>query len=180
MSRIGKNPINLPKDVKVNIDGGIITLEGPNGKLDLDILSGTKVETADEQIKVIRESNSKQSRANHGTMRARIANMVMGVTKGHKKELEIQGIGFRAQLEGDKINLNLGFSHPVIYNIPGDVKISIDKKQTLIIIEGPDNVAVGQVAANIKRLKPVEPYKGKGIRYVGEDVRRKQGKSVTK
>ncbi len=180
MSRIGKNPVNVPKDVKVNIDRGVVTLEGPNGKLDLGIPSGIKVEFADAQIKVARENNIKQSRANHGTIQSRISNMVVGVTQGHKKELEIQGIGFRAQLEGEKINLNLGFSHPVVFDIPSGVKISIDKKQTIITIEGPDNVLVGQVAANIKRLKPVEPYKGKGIRYVGEEVRRKQGKSVTK
>jgi large subunit ribosomal protein L6 len=180
MSRIGKNPINVPSEVKVNVAGSTVTLEGPKGKLDLVIPVGTNVDFADGQLKVTRESNSKQSRSNHGTIRSRLANMVIGVTKGHKRELEIQGIGFRAQMEGEKINFNLGFSHPVIFDIPNEVKISVDKKQTIITVEGPDNVMVGQVAANIKRLKPVEPYKGKGIRFVGEAVRRKQGKSVTK
>lgn len=180
MSRIGRNPVKVPKDVKIKIEKRDIAVEGPNGKLNLAIPAGIKVELVDDQIKVTREDNSKQSRANHGTIQARIANMVHGVTKGHKKELEIQGIGFRAQLEGEKVNLNLGFSHPVYFDIPNGVKVEIDKKQTLVTVEGADNVLVGQVAANIKRLKPVEPYKGKGIRYVGEEVRRKQGKSVTK
>ena len=179
MSRIGKIPISVPKEVKVKIDPGIVCLEGPIGKLNLDIPYGIKVEYSDNQLVVSRESNAKQNRANHGTIRSRLANIITGVTKGHKKDLEIQGIGFRAQLQGNKIVFSLGFSHPVEYDIPDDVKVTVPN-QTLINIEGTDNVSVGQVASKIRALKPVEPYKGKGIRYVGESVRKKQGKSVTK
>jgi len=180
MSRIGKNPIKVPKEVKVDIKTDEVRLEGSKGKLSLKIPNGINVDLAENVLKVNRASNVKQNRANHGTIQARLSKMITGVTKGHKKDLEIQGIGFRAQLEGQKINLNLGFSHSVNFDIPSGVSISVDKKQTLISIEGPDNVLVGQVAANIRKLNPVEPYKGKGIRYVGEVVRRKQGKSVTK
>lgn len=179
MSRIGKIPVSVPKEVKVKIDPGIISLEGPNGKLSLDIPHGITIDNTDDQLVVNRESNAKQNRSNHGTIRSRLSNMVVGVTKGHKKDLEIQGIGFRAQVEGKKIIFGLGFSHPVEFEIPEDVKITLPN-QTSISVEGPDNARVGQVAAKIRALKPVEPYKGKGIRYVGEIVRRKQGKSVAK
>ncbi len=179
MSRVGKNPISVPKDVKVNFEAGSVCLEGPKGKLDLNIPWGINVDFKDEQLIVTRESNTKQNRANHGTIRARLSNMVIGVTEGHKKELEIQGIGFRAQLQGKKIALTLGFSHPVEFEVPDCVK-AIVPNQTSITVEGPDIVMVGQIAAKIRDLKRVEPYKGKGIRYVNENVRRKQGKSATK
>ncbi len=179
MSKIGKNPIALPSNVKINIEPSNVRVEGPKGKLDLAIPHGIKVESKDGSINVLRNSDTKQNRANHGTIRSRIANMVVGVVDGHKKELEIQGIGFRAALQGKKIVFNLGFSHPVEYEVPDVVKATVPS-QTSIIIEGPDNVAVGLIASKIKALKPVEPYKGKGIRYVGEFVRRKQGKSVAK
>ena len=179
MSRIGKSPVEMAKDIKVNIDGNSVHLEGPKGKLDLVIPRGIKVAFRDNKVAVTRDSDSKQNRANHGTIRARIANMAVGVTKGHTKELEIQGIGFRAHLQGKKIVFNLGFSHPVEFEVPQQIKATVPN-QTSIILEGPDNVLVGQTAANIRSLKPVEPYKGKGIRYVGEHVRRKQGKSATK
>lgn len=179
MSRVGKNPISVPKDVKVNIDAANVNIEGAKGKLALHIPNGINVELKDDRLTVTRLSNAKQNRANHGTIRARLANMVIGVTEGHKKELEIQGIGFRAQLQGQKLTMILGFSHPVEYEVPDFVKATVTK-QTSIMIEGPDNVLVGQIAAKIRDMKRVEPYKGKGIRYVGENVRRKQGKSATK
>lgn len=179
MSRIGKNPVNVPKEVKVTLNNGSVHLEGPKGKLDLKLPDGIRVELKEQQLIVTRSSDEKQARANHGTIRARLANMVDGLVKGHKKDLEIQGIGFRAALQGKKIVFILGFSHPVEYEVPEDVKISVPT-QTNISIEGPDSQRVGQVAATIRALKPVEPYKGKGVRYVGEAVRRKQGKSVTK
>jgi len=179
MSRIGKSPVSVPKEVKVKIDPSQISLEGPKGKLTLDIPHGITVEHVENKLVVNRVSNVKQNRANHGTIRSCLSNMVVGVTAGHKKDLEIQGIGFRAQLEGKKIVFGLGFSHPVEYQIPGDVKVSLPNP-TSVVIEGPDNARVGQEAAKIRALKPVEPYKGKGIRYVGEIVRRKQGKSVSK
>ena len=179
MSRTGKNPINVPSGVKVNATADKVSLEGPKGKLDLNIPYGVNVEFKDDQLTVTRVSDSKQNRSNHGTIRSLLANMIVGVTDGHKKELEIQGIGFRAKLEGKKIVFILGFSHPVEFDVPDCVTATVPT-QTSISIEGPDNMLVGQVAAKIRDLKPVEPYKGKGIRYVGEFVRRKQGKSATK
>lgn len=179
MSRIAKKPIELPKDIKVNVDGSTVKMEGPKGKLNLNVPSGIAVEKNETQLAIKRLSNAKQHRANHGTTRAHLGNMITGLTAGHKKELEIQGIGFRAQLQGKKIVFNLGFSHPVEFEVPDDVKITVPN-QTSITVEGIDAQRVGQVAASIRVLKKVEPYKGKGIRYVGEIVRRKQGKSVTK
>lgn len=179
MSRKAKIPIELPKEIKVNVDGSQVKMEGPKGKMSLHVPSGIAVELKENKLAVNRLSNAKQHRANHGTVRAHLANMLEGLTKGHKKELEIQGIGFRAQLQGKKIVFILGFSHPVEYNIPDDVKVTVPT-QTSIIIEGINTQRVGQVAASIRDLKKVEPYKGKGIRYLGENVRRKQGKSVSK
>lgn len=179
MSRIGKIPVEIPKEVKINISKADIKVEGPKGKLDLTIPHGITVEQKDSQLLVNRISDAKQNRANHGTIRARIARMVEGVKDGHKKDLEIQGIGFRAQLQGKKIVFSLGFSHPIEFEVPADVQVTVPS-QTSIIIEGADIVQVGLIASKIRALKPVEPYKGKGIRYVGEVVRRKQGKAVSK
>ncbi len=179
MSRIGKIPVAVPKEVKVNLDSAKVHVEGPKGKLDLQIPEGIKVELKDSQLLVSRQSDTKQAKSTHGTIRALLVNMMTGVTKGHKKDLEIQGLGFRAQLQGKKIVFNLGLSHPVEFAVPDTVKVAVPT-QTSITIEGPDNMAVGQVAASIRSLKPVEPYKGKCRSYVGEFVRRKQGKSVTK
>ncbi len=179
MSRTGKVPIDVPKEVKVNIQASKVHMEGPKGKLDLDIPAGVDVALKDDKLTVTRLSDAKQDLANHGTVRAHLANMIVGVTRGHKKDLEIQGIGFQAQLQGKKIVFNLGFSHPVEFDVPDSIKATV-ANQTSITLEGPDNMIVGQTAAKIRDLKRVEPYKGKGIRYVGEYVRRKQGKSVTK
>jgi large subunit ribosomal protein L6 len=179
MSRVGKVPVSVPKDVKIHLNGSRFQVEGVKGKLDFVIPHGIKVNQDQSVVTVERLSNNKQCLANHGTVRALVANMITGVAQGHRKDLEIQGLGFRAQLQGNKIVFNLGFSHPVEFEIPKDVKVQVPT-QTSIIIEGADKMMVGQVAAKIRGLKPVEPYKGKGIRYVGEIVRRKQGKSVTK
>ncbi len=179
MSRIGKVPVTIPKEVKVAIEPSLLKVEGPKGKLALPIPLGIKIEQKDAVIRVNRVTDTKQNRANHGTILRILENMIAGVTKGHKKELEIQGVGFRAQMKGDVLVLNVGFSHPVEYKIPKEVKVSAPT-QTSLVIEGPDKFLVGQVAANIRDIKPTEPYKGKGIRYLGEIVRRKQGKSVTK
>ena len=179
MSRIGKAPISVPKGVKVDVKKGSVGIEGGKSKLELAIPRGINVEFKGDQILVTRVSDVKQIRANHGTIRARLANMVIGVTSGHKKGLEIQGIGFRTKLEGRKLVFNLGFSHPVEFEVPEIVKATVPTP-TSITLESSDNVELGQVAAKIRDLKKVEPYKGKGIRYVGENVRRKQGKSATK
>ena len=169
----------VPKEVKIILDASKAHVEGQKGKLELNIPSGLKVELKDGQLLVTRQSDIKQMKATHGTIRAHLVNIVTGVTKSHKKDLEIQGLGFRAQLQGKKIVFSLGLSHAVEFEVPDTVKVAVPT-QTSITIEGPDNMAVGQVAASIRAIKPVEPYKGKGIRYVGEFVRRKQGKSVTK
>ena len=179
MSRIGKIPVNLPKEAKIILENSSVKVEGPKGKLSLNLPYGIQVEQKEGKVLIHRASDNKQSRASHGTIRALIVNMITGVTNGHKKELEIQGVGFRAAIQGQKLTINLGFSHPVEFTVPAGIKISTPKP-TEIIIEGTDNALVGEVAANIRDLKPPEPYKGKGIRYVGEAVRRKQGKSVTK
>ena len=179
MSRIGKIPVSVPKEVKVNITSDNVHVEGPKGKLDLKLPGGIKVELKDQLLKIDRQADTKQHRANHGTVRANLVNMILGVTQGHKRELEIQGIGLRAQLQGKKILFNFGFSHPVEFDVPADVKISVPT-QTNLIVEGADIAHVTQTASQLRKLKPVEPYKGKGVRYLGEIVRRKQGKSVTK
>ena len=179
MSRIGKIPVKVPKEVKVAFESGNVNVNGPKGKLSLRLPLGIKVEQKDDQLLVARESDTKQNRANQGTIRAHLVNMVTGVTQNHKRDLEIQGVGFRAQVTGQKLTLNLGFSHQIDYTIPAGVKVTTPKP-TEVVIEGMDIALVGEVAANIRDKKLPEPYKGKGIRYLGESVRRKQGKSVTK
>ncbi len=179
MSRIGKIPVAVPKEVKINVHPSHVHMEGPKGKLDLNIPHGIKVEFKDGQLLVTRTSDTKQNRANHGTIRAHLVNIVEGVTKGHRKDLELQGVGFRAQIQGKKIILSLGLSHPIEFDIPDTVKVAI-VNQTAITVEGADITSVGQIAASMRALKPAEPYKGKGVRYLGEVVKRKQGNSVTK
>lgn len=179
MSRIGKIPLEIPKSVKIAVNGQAVQVEGPKGKLSYQIPDGISIEQKENKVRILRKGNSKQNSANHGTTRALIRNMMHGVSEGHRKDLEIQGVGFRAAIQGEKLILNLGFSHPVEYVIPKAVKVTA-AKPTEISIEGIDRQVVGQVAAEIRSHKPPEPYKGKGVRYAGEVVRRKQGKSVTK
>jgi large subunit ribosomal protein L6 len=179
MSRIGKIPIEIPKNVKVTVSGLTVNVEGPKGKLAQQLPQGVSIEQKDNKVIVSRQRNDKQSSANHGTVRALIRNMMIGVSEGHKKNLEVQGVGFRVAVQGEKLVMNLGFSHQIEYVIPKTVKLT-SAKPTEIAIEGTDKQTVGQVAAEIRSKKPPEPYKGKGIRYSGEVVKRKQGKSVTK
>ncbi|MCB9772534.1 MAG: 50S ribosomal protein L6 [Candidatus Omnitrophica bacterium] len=179
MSRKGKIPIQLVKDAKIFVEKSSVRVEGPKGKLTVDLPSGISVEQKDDHVLVNRKGDLKQSKANHGTIRSLLVNMIEGVTKGHKKELQITGVGFRAQATGGKLVLNIGFSHPIEYAIPQDVKVATPAP-TQISIEGVDKSLVGRVAAEIRDFKRPEPYKGKGIAYVGEVIRRKQGKSVTK
>ncbi|NQT89910.1 MAG: 50S ribosomal protein L6 [Candidatus Omnitrophica bacterium] len=177
MSRIGKRPIDMPQGVKVSIDATSITVEGSKGKLKLDIQENIKVETKDNAIIVSRTSDEKECLMKHGLMRALINNMVMGVTEGFAKELEIIGVGFKAQVSDKKLVLNLGFSHPVEYEIPEGITIEAPKP-TQLKVSGIDKQLVGEVAAEIRDFYKPEPYKGKGIRYVGEYVRKKAGKTV--
>jgi len=179
MSRIGKEPISIGKDVKVEIKGNEVNVAGPKGKLVFAHHQTVKVEVVDQNIIVTRLSEEKLARSLHGTTRAIVANMVKGVTEGYKKELEIIGVGYKAQMKGKDLELRVGFSHPVEIKVPADLKISTPTL-TRVDVEGIDKEKVGQLAANIRKILPPEPYKGKGIRYVGEVVRKKLGKAMAK
>lgn len=177
MSRVGKKPILIPKNVKVSVTGNTVLVEGPKGKLTFDAHPNMTVEAKEDQVIVSRRSDEKSDKALHGLTRTLINNMVVGTTAGYQKELEIQGVGFRAQVSGKKIVLQLGFSHPVDFHIPEGIVIEAPKP-TQIIIKGIDKQKVGEIAAEIRAIFPPEPYKGKGIRYLGEYVRKKVGKAV--
>ncbi len=179
MSRIGVRPIEVPQNVKVNLTKNSVEIEGPKGKLQFPIYTRIQVQLEDNKVKVSRVGNTRHERALHGLTRAMIANMVKGVSEGFTKELEMVGVGYRAQLSGKKLVLQLGFSHPVEYIVPEGITLEIPKP-TQIVIKGIDKQKVGQTAANIRAFLPPEPYKGKGIRYVGEQVRRKAGKAMAK
>lgn len=179
MSRIGKNPIAIPEKVKVAVDNSIVNVEGPKGNLQHSIPHGIKVEVKDKNAVVTRSSDSKIQKSLHGVTRTLIFNMVKGVVDGYSKELEIVGVGFRAQIQGQTLNMQLGFSHPVNFPVPEGIKVTTPKPNR-IIIEGIDKIKVGETAAKIRKILPPEPYKGKGIKYIDEFVRRKQGKAVTK
>lgn len=179
MSRIAKTPIIVPKGVKIAFDAASVNVEGPKGKLSMQLPSGVVLEQKEDKLFINRLNDLKQSKANHGTTKRLIVNMCEGVTNGHKKNLEVQGVGFRVAMQGNKLVMNIGFSHPVEYEAPKEVKVT-SAKPTEIAVEGTDKALVGFVAAKIRDFKPPEPYKGKGIRYVGEIVKRKQGKQVTK
>jgi len=178
MSRIGVKQIDLPEKVSVKVeDGARVTIEGPKGKLDWELPNGIEVEDDDGKVEVKRSSDDRKLRAMHGTSRALIANMIEGVAKGFVRELEIQGVGFRAAVKGKVLDLNLGFSHPVEHPIPEGLTVTVEEN-TKIKVEGIDKQLVGQFAADVRGYYPPEPYKGKGIRYKDEYVRRKAGKSV--
>jgi len=176
MSRIGNAPIEVPSGVTVKFDAGVLSVKGPKGELSSRVPDIIKAEVGDGQLRFVRPDEKKESRALHGLARALAANMVHGVTQGFSKALEIQGVGYRADMKGKKLALLLGFSHPVEVDVPKGLKVSMDGT-TNVKIEGIDKQLVGQFAANIRSLRPPEPYKGKGIRYVGEHVRRKVGKA---
>lgn len=177
MSRVGKKPIAVPDNVKLTVDENIVIVEGPKGKLEQKIHHRIEVEVKDNEILVKRSSDLKLDKSLHGLIRSLIQNMIIGVTSGYMKELEIHGVGLRAQVQGKKLNLQLGFSHPVNYEVPQGITIETPKP-TQIIIKGIDKQKVGEVAAEIRHFYKPEPYKGKGIRYKGEHVRRKAGKTV--
>jgi large subunit ribosomal protein L6 len=177
MSRIGKQPIAIPAKVKVEVQGQKVHVEGPKGKLDWELPSRTSLKVEDGKIVVSRAGEDAQSRSLHGTSRALLHNMVKGVSEGFIKKLEIQGVGFKAAVQGKVVNLALGYSHPINYNLPDQIKVTVEEN-TKLTIEGPDKRVVGQVASEIRSFYPPEPYKGKGVRYVGEHVPRKEGKTV--
>jgi large subunit ribosomal protein L6 len=178
MSRIGKTPITLPSSVKVTVNStGQITVEGTKGKLNWELPQGITASIEGPTLTVSRASEERSLRALHGLSRALINNMVTGVTAGFRRDLEIQGVGFRAAVKGDKLDLSIGYSHPILFSIPKEIQIAVTEN-TKISVEGIDKHLVGQVAADIRAYYPPEPYKGKGIRYSDEQVRRKEGKTV--
>ena len=176
MSRIGKKLVEIPKEVKIEVKDRVIYVEGPKGKLTLKLVDRINIEIKDGQLLVKRVADTKIDKSLHGLFRALIVNMIVGVTQGYIKELEIQGVGFKAAVVGDKLNLALGFSHPVNYVIPAGIKIETPKP-TSLVIKGIDKELIGEVATEIRAFYPPEPYKGKGIRFVGEHVKKKVGKA---
>ena len=177
MSRIGRKPVLIPQGVKVQVTGTKLHIEGPKGKLDLNVHPRMKVSIVEGQVAVERPTNIPQDRSLHGLTRSLIANMVKGVTEEFSKTLEIEGIGFKALLQGKNVQLLLGFSHPIDFPVPEGIKLELPKP-TIVIVKGVDKVLVGQVAANIRGFFEPEPYKGKGIHYLGEQIRRKAGKAA--
>jgi large subunit ribosomal protein L6 len=177
MSRIGKLPVTLPSGVDVKVEAGEVLVSGPNGQLRQRILTDVvEVSLTDGKVVVERKGNARRHRSAHGLTRTLIANMVEGVSKGFRKSLEISGVGYRVAKSGERLNLSLGYSHPVAFVAPKGVALSVEG-QTKIHVDGIDKQAVGQVAADIRRLRKPEPYKGKGIRYEGERIRKKLGKA---
>ncbi|WP_047981950.1 50S ribosomal protein L6 [Ornithinibacillus contaminans] len=177
MSRIGLKPIEIPSGVEVKLNGNTITVKGPKGELTRDFHSDMKVVVTDNVLTVERPSEQKQHRSLHGTTRSIIANMVEGVSKGFEKQLQIIGVGYRATKQGNKIVVNAGYSHPVEIDPIDGIEIDVPSN-TSLIVKGIDKEKVGAIAANIRAIRPPEPYKGKGIRYVDEYVRRKEGKTA--
>lgn len=179
MSRIGQQPISVPSGVKVSLDDGRFTAEGPKGKVTQAILEGIAVEIGDQEVTVRRDQDTRDLRAKHGLVRSLLANAVQGVTEGFNKNLEIVGVGFRGEVRGRELHLALGFSHPVVYPIPEGIEVSVERN-TNISVTGADRQQVGQVAAELRGLRPPDPYKGKGVRYAGERLRLKVGKAGAK
>ena len=180
MSRVGKTPIQIPSAVKVTVKGQDVFVEGPKGKLSFKTLPYTSAKVEGDIITIARDGNNVEARTMHGTCRARIANMVEGVTAGFSKKLEIQGVGFKASVAGNVVTMNLGYAHPCVYPLPEGVKVTVDATGTKLSIDGIDKNDVGRVAAELRAYYPPEPYKGKGVRFVGEEVRRKSGKTAAK
>ncbi len=176
MSRIGKLPIAVPKNVTVTIDGNTVKVKGPKGELKRTLPAAIAIAQDGDKLNVTRPSDEAQHKALHGLSRSLVANMVEGVTKGFQKQLEIVGVGYKAETRPYGLQLALGFSHPVEYRAPAGIKLTAPQP-TQIVVDGADKEVVGQVAAELRSLRPPEPYKGKGIKYVGEQIRRKAGKA---
>ena len=177
MSRVGSKTIEVPDKVKVAIADNHVSVEGPKGKLEMDMPSRTTVSQDENVLSVARDGDAREAKAMHGLGRSLLNNMVVGVSEGYVKKLEINGVGFKAAVSGNTVTMNLGYSHPIKYDLPNQVTVSVDK-DTNVTIEGPDKQKVGLVAAELRGFYPVEPYKGKGVKYADEYIRRKEGKTV--
>jgi large subunit ribosomal protein L6 len=177
MSRIGKQPIAIPPKVKVEVKGQHVFVEGPKGKLNWELPQRTSLKVENGKVVISRQGDDAQAKALHGLSRALVNNMVKGVSDGFVKKLEIQGVGFKAAVQGQTVNMILGYSHPIVYPIPAQIKVTVEEN-TKLTIEGPDRQVVGEVAAELRSFYPPEPYKGKGVRYADERVIRKEGKTV--
>ncbi|AHM60182.1 50S ribosomal protein L6 [Flammeovirgaceae bacterium 311] len=183
MSRVGKKPISIPSGVDIKVDKNLVTVKGPKGALAQQIDQDFTLSQEDGTLLVERPTEQKRHKALHGLYRALINNMVVGVSQGYKKELELVGVGYKAAVQGNVLELNVGYSHSIFLAVPDEVKVSAETpkgKNPLVTLEGIDKQLIGQIAAKIKSIRKVEPYKGKGIRFVGEFVRRKAGKSASK
>lgn len=180
MSRIGNAPIVLPEKVRVNVNGQKVAVEGPRGKLSLMLHPLISIDATKEELLLKRQSEERQSKALHGLSRSLVANMVKGVSVGFTRDLDITGVGYRAETKGHELHLALGYSHPVVFAVPEGIKATVDAKKTKITLEGADKQLLGVTAAKIRAFRPPEPYRGKGIRYSDEVIRRKEGKSAGK
>jgi len=177
MSRIGRLPIKIPDKVKVNAKPGLVYVEGPKGKVTQKLDREMKITVADGQVRVERPNDSRRSRQLHGLSRTLVANMILGVTQGFSRSLDIAGVGYKAELRGKEIVMALGFSHPVVFPLPEGISAEYDAKANRLTVKGADKHLVGLTAAQIRKVRPPEPYKGKGIKYAEETIRRKQGKT---
>ncbi len=177
MSRIGKQPIPVPSGVSLRVDGATVIAEGPKGKAQHTLGPKVGAEVADGVLRVVRKDDSRQARALHGLSRKLIANMVQGVSAGFSRTLEIIGVGYRAEVRGSNLHLSLGYSHPIVYQLPPGVSAAVER-QVVITLQSSDRKLLGQVAADIRQLRPPEPYKGKGVKYANETIRRKAGKAA--
>ena len=182
MSRIGNRPIETGEDVSIEINGRTVTVKGPRGEASMEVEAGLRLRQEEGAIVLERADDSKDLKSKHGLFRSLIGNMVEGVEEGYTKKLEIRGIGYRAAMNSGALRLDLGFSHPIFFVPPEEIAVSVDadRNNTVIVVEGIDKQVVGQIAAKIRSLRPPEPYKGKGIRYLGENVRRKAGKAAVR
>ena len=183
MSRIGKNPITVPSGVELSVQGNVVTVKGPKGELTQEVDEVISMEYADNVLTMSRPNDDKEVRSKHGLYRALVQNMVTGVSEGYKVQLQMVGVGFRAAAQGQQLNLSLGYSHPIIIELPKEVKLEAETKKgeaPLVTLSSHDKQLLGTVAAKIRSLRKIEPYKGKGVRFLGEQIRRKAGKTAAK
>ena len=183
MSRIGKNPITVPSGVELSIQGNVVTVKGPKGELTQEVDEVISMEYADNVLTMSRPNDDKEVRSKHGLYRALVQNMIIGVSEGYKVQLQMVGVGFRAAAQGQQLNLSLGYSHPIIIELPKEVKLEAETKKgeaPLVTLSSHDKQLLGTVAAKIRSLRKIEPYKGKGVRFLGEQIRRKAGKTAAK